>query len=104
MVTPRNVLSDGGQHALQDMVELEMYLLSQSQKAPWPMLPRRSGKPHQAEKPCRKPVESSAAEELVRHGFIEATSSRTFVVSESGYRFYEREIKPHSSWINTSRE
>jgi hypothetical protein len=95
MVTPRNVLSDSGQHALQDMVELEMYLLSQSQKAPWPMLPRRSGKPHQAE----KPVESSAAEELVRHGFIEATSSRTFVVSESGYRFYEREIKPHSSSI-----
>jgi hypothetical protein len=104
MVPPGNMLSDAGQHALQDMVELEMYLLSQSQRAPWPMLPRRSGKPHKAEKPCRNSVESSAAEELVRHGFIEATSSRTFVVSESGYRFYEREIKPHSSSIHKGRE
>jgi hypothetical protein len=104
MVTPENLLSVGGQYALQDMVELEMYLLSQLQQAPWSMLPRRTKKPHQARKPYSNPVESSAAKELVEHGFIEATSGRTFIVSQSGYQFYEREIKPHSISIHKSRE
>jgi hypothetical protein len=104
MVTPGNMLSDGGQHALQDMVELEMYILSQSQEAPWHMLPRRSKEPHQARKPYSNPVESSAAKELVAHGFIEATSNRTFVVSKSGYQFYERVMKPHFNTINKDRE
>ncbi len=90
MVTPESMLSVGAQHALQDMVELEMYLVSQPQQAPWSMLPRRNKKPHQVRKPYCNPVESSAAKELVEHGFIEATSSRTFVVSKSGYQFYER--------------
>jgi hypothetical protein len=95
MAASENMMSLGAQHALQDMVELEMYLVSQSQGAPWPMLPRGSKKPHQTRKPHSNPVESSAAKELGEHGFIEATSRQTFVVSKSGYQFYKREIKPH---------
>ena len=104
MVTSENMMSFSGQHALQDMVEMEMYLVSQSQQTPWPLLPRRNQKPHAAMKPCSKSVESTAAEELVGHGFIEATSRRTFVVSKSGCQFYEREIKPHFSWNHKARE
>jgi len=104
MVTRENMISVGGMHALQDMVELEMYLVSQSQQTPWPMLPRRPKKPLEPKKPHSNPVESSAAKELVGQRFIEPTSSRTFVVSKSGYQFYEREIKPHFSLINEGRE
>ena len=104
MVTSENMMSFSGQHALQDMVEMEMYLVSQSQQTPWPLLPRRSQKPHAAMKPCSKSVELSAAEELVGHGFVEATSRRTFVVSNLGYQFYEREIKPHFSLNHKARE
>jgi hypothetical protein len=104
MVASENMMSVGAQHALQDMVELEMYIFSQPQQAPWPMLPRCSKKPHQARRPYSNPVELSVAKELVDHGFIEATSSRTFVVSKSGYQFYEREMKPHFSTINKGRE
>jgi hypothetical protein len=39
MVTPENTMSLAGQHALEDMVEFEMYLLGQSQQTPWPMPP-----------------------------------------------------------------
>jgi predicted transcriptional regulator len=35
--------------------------------------------------------------ELLIEGFIEAASSQTFVVSKSGYQFYERQMKPHSA-------
>ena len=104
MVASENMLSVGAQHALQDMVELEMYIVSEPQQAPWPMLPRFSKKPHQARKPYSNPVELSVAKELVDHGFIEATSSRTFVVSKSGYQFYDREMKPPFSTINKGRE
>ena len=97
MVTPESMMSPGGLHALKDMVNLEMYLVSQSQQTPWPMLPRRTKKPLEPKKPHSNPVESSAAKELLVQGFIEATSSRTFVVSKSGYQFYEREIRPHFS-------
>lgn len=44
MVTPENTLSVAGQHALQDMVELQMYVVAQSQHKPWPMVPRRMNK------------------------------------------------------------
>ncbi len=104
MVKPENMMSVGGQHALQDMVELEMYLVSQSQHAPWPMLPRRVKKPHDTLKAYDKSVELNTAEELVDLGFIEATSSRTFVVSKSGYQFYELEMKPSLSLIRKDRE
>ncbi|MFY9727055.1 MAG: hypothetical protein WAJ87_16275 [Bryobacteraceae bacterium] len=57
------------------------------------MLPRRTRGQHEARKPYSNPVESSAVKELMNHGFIEASSSRTFVVSESGYQYYEREMK-----------
>ena len=97
MVSAVNTMSAGGQRALQDMVEMEMYLVAQSQQIPWPMLPRGTKKLHEAKKPHSNLVESSAAKELVDRGFIEATSSRTFVVSKSGYQFYEREMKPHSA-------
>ena len=68
------------------------------------MLPRRSKKPHQARKPYSNPVESSAAKELVEHGFIEATSSRTFVVSKSGYQFYERGMNRNLRTVIESRQ
>jgi hypothetical protein len=97
MITPENMLSLAGQHALQDMVEFEMYLVAQSQQTPWPMLPRGSKPPSGARKLYSKVVESTTANELLNQRFIEATSSRTFVVSKSGYEFYEREMKPHSA-------
>ena len=46
MVTPENVISIAGQHALQDMVELQMYLVAQSPYKPWPMFPRRRKQQH----------------------------------------------------------
>ena len=103
-VNAQHALSVGAQHALQDMVELEMYIISQPQQAPWPLLPRRSKKPHHAREPYSNPVESSAAKELVPPGFIEASSSRTFVVSKPGYQFYERDMNAHFSAINKARE
>jgi hypothetical protein len=96
MVPPDN-LSVAGQQALRDMIELEMYLVAQLQQTPWPMFPRGTKKLHRTREPYSNPVKSSAAKELVDRGFIEATSSRTFVVSKSGYEFYERELKPHSA-------
>src|SRR5260370_20563660 len=97
MVTPENMMSVDGQHALQDMVELEMYLLAQAQQRPWPMVPRGRKAPPIVREPFCNPVESSVVNELAKLGFIEATSSRTFVVSRSGYDFYDRDMKPHSS-------
>ena len=104
MVTTENIISVAGQHALQDMVELEMYLVAQSQQTPWPILPRGTKKVSGAKKPYSNSVESSVAQELVNQRFIEATSSRTFVVSKSGYQFYEREMKPHLSLIHHGRQ
>jgi hypothetical protein len=104
MATPEYVMSAGGRHALQDMVELEMYLVAQSQQTPWPILPRGTKKIHGAKQPYSNVVESSAALELVNQRLIEATSSRTFVVSKSGHQFYEREMKPQLSSIDKGRD
>ena len=98
MVTPQNTVSVGAQQALQDMIELQMYLVVQSRQTPWPMLPRRTKKPHggerhEAKEPYSNTVEFEVAKELAGWGFIEASSSRTFVVSKSGYQFYTREMK-----------
>ena len=90
------MMSANGQHALSDMVELKMYLLAQPQQRPWALLPRSTKPVLGGREPHRNPVESSAAKELVDGGFVEPTSNRTFVVSKSGYAFYEQEIKPHS--------
>ena len=97
MVTPENMISVAAQHALRDMVELEMYVVPQSQQTPWQMLPRRSKRPHDAREPYSNVVQSGVAKELVKQGFIETTSSRTFVVSKSGYQFYEQKLKLHSA-------
>jgi hypothetical protein len=97
MVTPENMISVAAQHTLQDMVELEMYVVPQSQQTPWQMLPRRSKRPHDAREPYSNVVESGVAKELVRHGFIETSSSRTFVVSKSGHQFYKQNLKLHSA-------
>jgi hypothetical protein len=96
MVTPDNSMSLAGQHALEDMVEFEMYLVGQSQQKPWPMLPRGIRKLHGARRPYCNPIEWIAVQELLNEGFIEATSSRTFVVSKSGHQFYRLQLKPHS--------
>jgi hypothetical protein len=97
MITPENTMSLAGQHALQDMVELQMYLEVQPQNRPWPLVFRRTNKRHEDRKPYTNPVESSAVMELLYHGYIEATSNRTFVVSKSGHEFYERESKRSSA-------
>jgi hypothetical protein len=97
MVRPDCMISVDGQNALRDMVELQMYLVTQAQESPWQMLPRRSKKPHDARDPYSNVVQSGVAKELVGRGFIEATSNRTLVVSKLGYQFYEREMKPHVS-------
>jgi len=97
MVTPESTISVAGQHALRDMVELEMYLVAQLQQTAWPMLPRRTNWPHKANRPDTNPVEPSVVKELLDHGFIEATSRQIFVVSKSGHQFYERCIKINSS-------
>ena len=88
MVTPET-MSVAAQHALQDMVELQMYLLSQAQHTPWPMLPRTRTNPFEVKKAHSTSVEVSAARELLDLGFIEASSNRTFVVSKPGYQFYK---------------
>jgi len=92
MITPEKMLTVGSQHALQDMVELKMYLVSQARQAPWPMIPRGRTSSLEASKAHSNSVEPGAAWELLDLGFIEATSNRTFVVSKSGYRFYQRTI------------
>jgi hypothetical protein len=94
MAEDQNMVGVAAQQALQDMVELEMYLVAQPQQAPWPMLPRRTRKDHGVRNPQTNPVASSAANELIDREFLEATSSHTFVVSKSGYQFYQREMKP----------
>jgi hypothetical protein len=104
MVAPEYIMSDGGRHALADMVEFEMYLVAQSQQTPWPMLPRGTKKIHGAKQPHSSLIESSVGMELVNQRLIEATSSRTFVVSKSGYQFYEREMKSQFSLLQKGRE
>lgn len=97
MVRPQKMITIDGRHALQDMVELQMYLVTQAQDKPWQMLPRRCKRPNDAREPYSKVVRSGVAKELVEHGFIEATSNRTFVVSKLGYQFYQRELRPYLS-------
>jgi len=77
---------------LKDMIELQMYLVAQTHRRPWPLL-SRNAKPH-SRKPVCEAVDLSIVEELVDRGFIENTSSTTYVVSKSGCEFYLREIKP----------
>jgi hypothetical protein len=86
-------ITENGHHALKDMVELEMYLVAQPLQRPWPMLSRRRSAVPKTREPYHNPIESSAADELVKLGYIEYTSSVTLVVSKSGSDFYEREIK-----------
>ena len=85
-------MSIHGQCVLRDMVELEMYLEAQTQGKPWPLLPRGT-QPYSRE-PCCWAVDLNVVDELVDRGFIERTSSQTFVVSKSGREFYLRESKP----------
>jgi hypothetical protein len=93
MVALGNNISLVGQHVLQDMVELQMYLVTQTQDKPWSILPRGVRKSQRCRNPHSNWVESSVGNELVKRGFLEATSNRTFVVSKAGHHFYE-EIKP----------
>lgn len=86
LVTPE--MSVVAQHALQDMVEGQMYLLAKSHRVPWSLLPRTTNS-FETRKVHSASVELSAANELLGLGFIEATSSLTFVVSKPGYQFYQ---------------
>jgi hypothetical protein len=72
------------------MVELQVYLMAQSHNTPWPMRPKET---LDRREPIHNRVEADAAKELMGGGFIEATSSQTFVVSKSGCQFYEQQIK-----------
>jgi hypothetical protein len=90
----QKTLSDDAQHAIADMVELDMYLSAQSQQTPWFMAPRTTKRSQKPGMPFSSWVESSIAMELLDRTLIEPTSSRTFVISKSGREFYERELKP----------
>ena len=92
-VTPNVIVSIPARHAIEDMVELEMYLLAQAQQAPWPLFPRGTKRLHEARSPHSMMVEFSVVSELVSKGIIEATSNRTFVVSTLGRDLYDREVK-----------
>ena len=86
------MISDSGRLVLRDMVEMQMYLVFQPQRKPWPMLPRRAKALVPGKTPHTNPIEAGAAEELVAGGFLEHSSTRTFVVSKSGHEFYQREL------------
>lgn len=90
MVTPET-MSVVAQHALQDMVELKMYLVAQPQQRPWSMFPRTLTESLDMKRAQSTSVQSNAARELLDLGFIEASSSRTFVVSKPGFQFYQRQ-------------
>lgn len=92
---PETTISDNAKHALSDMVEFEMYITAQPQETPWPMAPRTIKTAPEGKAPCSDSVESGTAKELLALGFIERSSTATYVVSKSGYAFYEREIKTH---------
>jgi hypothetical protein len=94
MDTHEHTVSLASRHALQDMVEFEMYLLAQSQQAAWPMFPRGRKPIHKDRTPYSSVVERVTVNELLIQKFIEATSSQTFVVSKLGHCFYEREMSP----------
>lgn len=95
MFTPLDQHASTVPDTLKDMIELQLYLVAQTQGKPWPLL-ARSAKP-QSRSPFCQAVNASIAEELVDRGFIEKTSSQTFVVSKSGCEFYLRQVKPDSS-------
>src|ERR1039457_2438064 len=62
------MMSANGQHALSDMVELQMYLLAQSQPRPWPLLPRSIKPVLEGREPHRNPVESLYTDYFRRTG------------------------------------
>jgi len=95
MFTPLEQHPSSVPDTLKDMIELQLYLVAQAQGKPWPLL-ARSAKPH-SRTPCRQAVDAHIVDELVDRGFIEKTSSQTFVVSKSGCEFYLRQGKPDSS-------
>jgi hypothetical protein len=97
VVTSQNPVSVAAQEALRDMIEFQMYLVSQSRQTPWPMLPRRAKRRPSDPNLFDRKVESSVAKELIDRWFIDCTSNRTFVVNEAGLQFYEREIRQHSA-------
>jgi hypothetical protein len=97
MATRENTLSVDAKHALWDMIELQMYLVAQSQPTPWSLLPRKTNRGNGAPNSYDKKVEFSVAKELFDRWFIEATSNRTYVVSDTGHQFYLQEVRAHSA-------
>jgi len=97
MDTLPNIMSSDGQHALQDMVDFEMYLVAQSRQTKWSLFPRGAKGRYEDNRPYSNLVDSDVARELIDRGFLEATSNLTFVVSKSGYQLYGREMKPLGS-------
>ena len=89
-MVPEQTMSVACKDALQDLVELQMYLVAQPQQTPWPMCPRTRQNPLDTRKPHSNPIEVSVVWELRNLGLIEASSSRTFIVSKSGQEVYKR--------------
>jgi hypothetical protein len=54
------------------------------------MYPRTRKHPLDTRKAHNNPVDVSVVWELRELGFIEASSSRTFIVTKSGQEFYDR--------------
>jgi hypothetical protein len=90
MVTPEQTMSVACKDALQDMVELQMYLVAQSKKTPWLLCHRTLTNPALTNAPHSDSVDGSVVWELLDLGFIEHSSSCTFIVSKPGQEFYER--------------
>ena len=73
IVTPKT-MSVGAQNAVDDMAELNMYLLGQTQQTLWPMLRRTRTNSFETRTAHSTSVESNAARELLDVGFLEASS------------------------------
>lgn len=89
MITPKPTMSAAGTDALRDMVELQMYLVAQARESPWPLYPRSRTNPLQVRKPNSEFVKALVVWELMDLGFLEATSTTTFIVSRAGIQYCE---------------
>jgi hypothetical protein len=95
VVTPE--MSIIAQHALEDMVDGELYLSARSQPQPWQLFPRTCKTSFDNGERRSTVVDLNTVTELLDLGFLEGTSNRTFVVSKAGHCFYRGRISRPSA-------
>jgi hypothetical protein len=91
MMTSEQTMSVACKDAIQDLVNLSMYLVAQPEQTPWPLCPRTVQNVLDSRKPHSNLIEVSVVWELQDLGFIEPTSNRTYIASKSGRKFCERQ-------------